>query len=94
MRSWRLTPEAERGLAQQIDYLIGAGAPRAAEMLLQRVENFLATTLLAWPRTGHFIPEREIWESWIPRTRIVVWYTFDASELVVIAVWHTSQDRC
>ncbi|MGD9804549.1 MAG: type II toxin-antitoxin system RelE/ParE family toxin [Hyphomicrobiaceae bacterium] len=93
MRELRLTPEAKVALTSQVDYLVSEGAPRAAETLLGRVEVFLSTTLLEWPQTGRYIPEPGIWETWIPRTRLVAWYVFDDEELVVVAIWHASQDR-
>jgi len=93
MRELRFTPEAKGELARQLDYLVGEGAVRAAQTLLDRVERFLSTTLLEWPGTGRFIPDPGVWESWVPRTWLVIWYTFDDAELVVIAVWHASQNR-
>jgi plasmid stabilization system protein ParE len=93
VRELRITPEAKDALSSQIDYLLNEGAVRAVETLLDRVEGFLAGTLLIWPGIGRFIPEAAIWETWIPRTRLVAWYVFDDAELVVIAIWHASQDR-
>jgi plasmid stabilization system protein ParE len=49
--------------------------------------------LADYPRSGRKIPERELWESWIPGTRLVAWYDFGDDELIVIAIWHTSRDR-
>ncbi len=92
MRQVRLTREAEDALASQIDYLIDRGAVRPAQSLKTRVETFLLGTLTDYPRSGRLL-ERRIWETWIPRTKLVVWYTFDDVELVVITFWHTSQDR-
>jgi hypothetical protein len=34
-----------------------------------------------------------IWETWIPGTRLVVWYRFTADELQIIRIWHSAQDR-
>ncbi len=92
MRAVRLTPEAEHKLGCQLDYLLAQGANRAATHLAARIERFISSTLAAFPRTGRFIPERELWESWIPGTRIVAWYVTD-EELVVITFWHSAQDR-
>jgi hypothetical protein len=60
---------------------------------MTRVETFLAKTLAEYPRNGCLIVERQLWETWIPRTKLVVWYTFSEAELVVLTFWHTSQDR-
>lgn len=93
MRRIVFTAEAERTLADQIGYLIDQGANVAASALSARVEQFLAGMILAWPRAGRYIPERDLWEAWIPRTRLVVWYRFTDDELVVLTFWHTAQDR-
>jgi len=55
MRELRFTLEAKGELARQLDYLVGEGAVRAAQILLDRVERFLSATLLEWPGTGRFI---------------------------------------
>ena len=93
MRTVRFTPEAERTLADQLDYLVVAGAAVAAQASLTRVETFLTQTLAAYPRTGRHIVERDFWETWIPNTRLVAWYLFTDNELTVLALWHTAQDR-
>lgn len=93
MRAVRLTAEAEATLGGQIDYLLGQGAIAAAQALKDRVGSFLGDTLATYPRTGHYVRRRRLWETCIPGTRIVCWYVFDDAELVVITFWHTSQDR-
>ncbi len=93
MRSWVLDPEARANLASQIDYLIDQGAFEAAERLVGRVEAFLADFLCFHPASGRYISERGLWEIWIPRTRLVLWYRFTDRELQVIRIWHTAQDR-
>ncbi len=93
MRRVRLTPEAERTLAHQIEYLTARGAIRPAQDLKNRVETFLLNTIAEMPRMGKRLEQRDLWEGWIPRTRLVVWYTFDDDELTAITFWHTSQDR-
>ena len=93
MRSVRLTPEAERTLADQIDYLVANAAVAAAQALFTRVESFLTKTLATHPRTGRRIVERGIWETWIPNTQLVAWYVFTDDELTIITFWHTAQAR-
>ena len=93
MRSIRLTPEAEARLADQLDYLIDRGAVGSAQVLKTRVETFPTNTLAFYPRTGRFLSERDLWETWIPGTRLVVWYVFDDNEIAAITFWHRSQDR-
>ena len=93
MRTVRLTPEAEQSLASQIDYLLAHGAVGPAQALKTRVETFLTETQAHFPRTGRWLAEQELWETWIPGTKLVAWYVFDDSQLVVITFWHTSQLR-
>lgn len=77
MRLLRFTSEAETALASQFEFLLARGAQRAAGALVDTVEQFLTVTLLEWPGIGRYIAEREIWECWVPGTRLVVWYVFD-----------------
>lgn len=93
MRVVRFTAEAEQTLASQIDYLVSLDAPAAALNLINRVDAFLSRTLVAFPRTGRHISERDIWETWVPGTRLVAWYVFDDDTLTVLTFWHTAQDR-
>jgi plasmid stabilization system protein ParE len=93
MRTWVLDRQAEADLQAQIDYLIEHGAVSAAERLSARVRAFLSDFLTVHPATGRFLEHRDLWETWIPRTRFVVWYRFTDTELQVARVWHTAQNR-
>jgi plasmid stabilization system protein ParE len=93
MRTYVLDPEAQANLANQIDYLNDRGAFDAADRLATRLEAFLANFLCSHPATGRYIPERDLWEVWIPRTRLVLWYRFTDNHLQVVRIWHTAQDR-
>jgi plasmid stabilization system protein ParE len=93
MRQVRFTREAEETFTSQITYLIDQGAVEPARALKMRVEGFLANTLAVHPRNGSLIKLRSMWETWIPGTRLVIWYTFTDEELVIITFWHTSQNR-
>ena len=88
-----VAPSAARDLANQLGYLVDQGAGEAADNLEQRLTTFLSTTLAAFPRTGTPLHSRGLWETWVPKTRLVVWYRFTADELQIVRVWHTSQDR-
>ena len=87
------SPVAERDLNRHIDYLIDQHAIVAAEQLNQRVAAFLSMTLSAYPRTGRLAKEPDLWESWIPGTKLIVWYEFTDEELNVVRFWHTAQQR-
>ena len=88
-----IAPSARRDRAHQWGYLIEQGAARAAVRLERRLTAFLTNTLAAYPRTGTYIGVRDLWETWVPKTRLVVWYRFTADELQIVRVWHTAQDR-
>ena len=88
-----IAPSARRDLANQLGYLVDQGAARVAVRLERRLTAFLTDTLAAYPRSGTFIGTRYLWETWVPKTRLVVWYRFTADELQIVRVWHTAQDR-
>jgi plasmid stabilization system protein ParE len=88
-----LSPEAAERLEAQIAYLRDVGAVAAAERLRTRVMQFLSRHLAKYPRTGRRLRERDLWEMWIPRTSLVVWYRIESERVLVVTVWHTSQDR-
>lgn len=88
-----IAPDARLDIARQVIYLIEHDAAAAARRLEQRLLTFIESTLAAYPRIGAFTGHRGLWEVWIPRTRLVVWFRFTQDELQVVRVWHASQDR-
>jgi plasmid stabilization system protein ParE len=88
-----LSPEAVERLEDQITYLKSVGAERAAERLRLRVMSFLSRHIANFPRTGRRLKDRDLWEMWIPSTRLVLWYRIEEDRVVIATVWHTSQDR-
>ena len=88
-----LSPEAVERLEAQISFLRNAEAMDAAERLRARVMGFLSHHLAHFPRTGRRLKDRGLWEMWIPRTRLVLWYQIEAERIMIVTVWHTSQDR-
>jgi plasmid stabilization system protein ParE len=93
MRTPVFTDEASIKLDAQIDYLIARHAERAAKTLSTRVDQFLNRTLCNYPATGKFLENQNLWESWIPGTRLVLWYQFDDDVLTIISVCNTSEGR-
>ena len=85
-----LDPRVERDLDHQLSYLIGQATARNLE---RRFAAYIEQTLAMFPRSGHLIADRNIWESWVPRTRLVVWYRFTSDELQIVRVWNSAQDR-
>jgi plasmid stabilization system protein ParE len=93
MRHYAFTAEAEARLEDQIKYLIEQDARQAAKVLLERVTAFIERTLCARPAIGRYLPDRQVYEFWIPRTRLVLWYRYDDTTVTIISVWHTAQNR-
>jgi plasmid stabilization system protein ParE len=88
-----IAPAARRDLERQLTYLIDHNAAPAARRLEQRLVTFIERTLAAYPRAGTFVGHRNVWEIWIPGTRLVLWYRFTSDELQIVRVWHSAQDR-
>jgi plasmid stabilization system protein ParE len=88
-----LAPEAVERLEAQIGFLRDVGAEYAAEWLRARVTDFMANHLARYPRTGRELGNSGLWETWIPRTRLVVWYRIEQDQIAIATVWHTSQNR-
>jgi plasmid stabilization system protein ParE len=86
-------PRAAEELASQIEYLIQQNALLAAARLKTRCDAFFASFLALHPRTGKHIADKDIWETWIPGTRLIVWYRFTSDALQIIRIWHSAQDR-
>lgn len=93
MRRWVLDRQAEADLQVQLDYLVEQGAIEAAERLSARIKSFLRDFLTVYPATGVFLDHRGLWETWVPRTRLVLWYRFSDTEVQIVRVWHTARDR-
>jgi plasmid stabilization system protein ParE len=88
-----LSPEAVERLQAQVAFLRDAEAVAGAERLRTRVMDFLSNHLAHFPRTGRFLNDRDLWEVWIPRTRLVLWYRIEDERILIATVWHTSQNR-
>lgn len=86
-------PRAADDLVSQIDFLTQQNAFQAAMRLKSRCDAFFEDFLARHPRAGKYIAERDIWECWMPGTRLVIWYRFTSEELQVIRIWHVAQDR-
>lgn len=88
-----IAPRARRELARQLGYLVDRGAAAAASRVEARLTSYIKHTVAKHPRTGTYIAERDIWETWVPRTKFVIWYRLTDTELQVVRVWHTAQNR-
>lgn len=69
-------PQAADDLLAQLTYLVSNNAVGTARQLDARVTAFLENFLTHHPRTGKFIASAQLWETWVPGTRLIVWYRF------------------
>jgi plasmid stabilization system protein ParE len=93
MRTYQFAPAAEAALARQFDYLLDHDAGPAARKLKQRLHSFIEKTLCRFPNVGTHIADRGIYETWVPGTKYVLWYTVTDEAVTIAMLWHTSQDR-
>ena len=56
-------------------------------------DAFFEDFLCHHPRPGKHIIEKDISETWMPGTRLVVRYCFTDDELQIIRIWYSAQDR-
>lgn len=85
---------AARDFEGQLEFLLSAGAVEPARDLRQRVLSFVDDFLAIYPKAGTHIPERDLYEIWIPHTRFVLIYRIENDRDVrVLALFHTSQAR-
>jgi plasmid stabilization system protein ParE len=88
------TKTAARQIESQIAYLISQHAEAAALRARARIESFVTDFLARHPRAGTQIPEKGIFEAWIPRTKYVLVYRIEGGDVLrILALFHTSQDR-
>ena len=90
-----LSARVEADIARQLEFSIERFGEPAAERIFMRVDTFLHKFLPAHPRTGKWIAEAALYESWIARTPFVAMYRIEPDELTitVVAMFHHAQDR-
>ena len=85
---------AARQIESQIAYLVSQHAEAAARRARAGIQSFIADFRARHPRAGTPIPEKGIYEAWIPRTKYVLLYRIEGDDVLrVLALYHTSQDR-
>jgi len=89
------TAHAHDDIEQRFAYTTEHFGVVVAERIFGRVDKFIHQTLARFPLTGRRHPNRDILESWVPRTPFFVIYSIDQSTdtLTVLAVYHHGQDR-
>lgn len=93
MRSYRFSPAAEAALEQHIDYLLDRDAGQAARKLERRLRSFIEHTLSRFPFIGTHIPARGIYETWVPGTNSVLWYTVTDETVTIYDLAHGAGSR-
>jgi plasmid stabilization system protein ParE len=90
-----ITPMAQVQLEHQLGFGIDRHGLVTAQKTFARVERFFATTLVDYPRTGTFLPDKRLYESFIPRTPFIVIYRIEAEAQIVrvLGFFHHAQDR-
>jgi plasmid stabilization system protein ParE len=90
-----VTPRAETDIDHHYEWGVARFGDNVAKATFGRVRRFIELSLEAHPRAGKHLPDRNLYEAWIPRTPFVIFYRLDeAAETVwVLALFHTSQDR-
>ena len=88
-----LSAEAAEQLEAQVRNLRNANALKAAADLSRRVMAVLIWHLAEFPRTGRHLPRLDLWETWIPGTKLIEWYRIETDHRAIATVWHASQDR-
>ena len=87
------SPLARRELRNQVQYLIDHDGSVAAKRLKTCVMSFLKETIAPFPRIGLPIEHRDLYEVWVPSTRLILWYRISKDLIEVVRVWHAAQDR-
>jgi plasmid stabilization system protein ParE len=88
-----LAPQAREEFRSQLLYLRDHAGAKTARRLKVRIMTFLNHTLAAYPRIGTAVGHRGLYEVWVPKTRIVVWYRIAGETIQVARFWHAAQDR-
>jgi plasmid stabilization system protein ParE len=84
---------AEKQLEKYIQYLRNEHANQAADDLIDSFEWFIDTVLVTFPTMGQLTERDDLFETFIPDTRLVIWYVFNSDILTIVDIWHESQDR-
>jgi plasmid stabilization system protein ParE len=88
------TATASRQIESQITYLVSQHASGAAHRARARIMSFITDFLCRHPKAGTPVPEKGIFEAWIPRTKYVLLYRIEPGDVLrILALYHTSQDR-
>jgi plasmid stabilization system protein ParE len=88
------TATATRQIESQMAYLVSQQAQAAAHRARARISSFITDFLSRHPKAGTRLPEKGIYEAWIPRTKYALLYRIEPGDVLrVLALYHTSQDR-
>jgi plasmid stabilization system protein ParE len=88
-----VTAQANADLREQLVYLAQNDATSAATALEERIATYIETTLARSTSIGHKVPGKNVYEIWIPHTKIVIWYRLHEETLEILRFWHTARNR-
>src|SRR4029078_1589255 len=87
-----LSARVEADIANQLQYGVDRFGPRVAERTFSRVYRFLFEFLPAYPYSGNYVDERNVYEVWIARTPFVIFYRVESDTITVLALFHHAQN--
>lgn len=86
----RWTIAASTDLQDYLDY-ISEHNPRAAARLAERILA-VEKIIQQWPYSGGFDADTDLYEHWVPGSRLKLVYVVGDSVIEIIAAFHTSRN--
>lgn len=82
--------EAVADLEDILDYAARQNR-QLAQNIATRVEH-AETTIRTFPKGARYDPELDVFERYVPRTRVILVYRVLPTEVVIVGVFHTSRN--
>lgn len=89
------TRRAEIHMAGQLAYGIEQYGKPVATRTITRLRGFVRDTVTIFPRAASYLPDLDLYETWVPGTPFVVFYRYSEEQqaIIVLAVFHHRQNR-
>jgi plasmid stabilization system protein ParE len=89
------TPKFSEQLAAALDFGIARFGKLTAERTYARIIRHIEVFLAEHPRAATYVPEFNVYRSWVPKTPYVVFYRSDPATgmLTVLALLHHGRDH-
>lgn len=86
---------AEQQLINHLTRGIGSFGEQVAERTYLRVVTYVEDVLAVFPRSARYHAQIDVFEAWVPRTPLIVYYRVkpDTDTLAVVGIFHAAQDR-